>query len=134
MSKIVNYGVLFIFLFFFIFIFFSKRKLKSNYRLSNATVTSVGESMSKNGNWSIEYRYVTDQGRQMKGTEFHPVLLPNSGDLINRSIPVAYSRENPEINQLLIYEHTWRQYGLKYPDSLQWLSGVIKFEKVIYSY
>lgn len=133
-SKVLGYAVFAAFMIYFLIIFFSRQKLKSNYLLSNAIVTSVGETMAKNGNWLIEYTFLTDQGRQIKGAEYHPVLLPKHSDLINRTIPVAYSPEYPEKNQLLIYEHTWKQYGLNYPDSLQWLKSCFDLDKVLYTY
>jgi hypothetical protein len=133
-GKVLQYAIFIAFLIFFSIVFFSRQKLKSNYLLSNAIVTSVGKAMAKNGNWLIEYTYLTAHGKQMKGAEYHPVLLSKRRDLIKRIISVAYSPEYPEKNQLLIYEHTWKQYDFKFLDSLKWLKGCFDLDKVVYTY
>lgn len=133
-NKYLRYGIPIAFLVFFAYIFFSRSKLKSDYFLTNATVTSVGKTMSKDGNWLIEYRYLTAEGEVMKSEGYYPVFLPQGKNMVNHSIPVAYSPKDPKTNQLLIYKQTWEQYGLKYPDSLNWLRKYIDFKKVIYSY
>jgi hypothetical protein len=133
-QKILRYGIPILFLLFFAYIFYSRSKFKSNYDLTSASVTSVGNYIHKNGNSQIEYVFIAKNGDSIFGHGYFPVFQGKGKTLISRSIPVAYSKTDINVNQLLIYKNTWKQFGLVYPDSLDWIRQYIDVEKIAFSY
>jgi hypothetical protein len=116
------------------FIIIRRYNLKHDFEISNAIVTSAGKRMDKSGNWLVEYQYKTKDGKKFQGEAYLPLLMLAKDSFIGKTIPVAYYRDDQDVNELLIYKHTWKQYKLEFPDSLNWVSRFIDESKVIYSY
>ena len=134
MKKRFGYLVLLLFVCLFAFIIVRRHNLKHDFEISNAIVTSAGNRMDKNGNWLLEYQYKTKNGEMIKGDAYLPLVLSVKDSFIGKAIPIAYSRNNHSLNELLIYEHTWKQYKLEFPDSLNWTKPLIDESRIIYSY
>lgn len=45
-----------------------------------------------------------------------------NGIISNRTFPVIYNTKHPEFNEMLILPEDFVQYGLKFPDSLDWIN------------
>jgi hypothetical protein len=107
-------------------------QLKNNYSLATATILNAGIQMQKNGSWILVYTYTTKEGKKYTHEGLYHFSYDLKDSLIGKTIPCAYYNQDNGRCELLIYEHTWRQYGLTFPDSLNWTKKY--FNPVIYSY
>jgi hypothetical protein len=121
---------------FFIVVFavslYKSYRLKNSFRLTEATILTVGVPMQKNGSWSLSYFFIDSSGDTIAAKTHCFLRISLMDSLIGRTVPCAYYKDNPNISQLLIYEHIWKQYGLTYPDSMKWTKRF--FKDIIYSY
>jgi hypothetical protein len=116
----------------FAFILIRRSQLKRDFAISNATITRVGNNISKDR--SVEFVFTTTDGTIIHDANSLPVYPSMQDKLVGRTIPVAYYLKDPTQNQLLIYKHTWKQYKLEQPDSLNWVSDYFDMGKVLYTY
>lgn len=111
---------------------YSRYQLKHNYILTNATITDAGIQMQKNGSWIVVYSFTLIDGKKVSHEGLYHIYYEKKDSLIGRNIPCAYYKKDYRRSELLIYKQTWKQYGLEYPDSLQWTKNY--FKDIIYSY
>lgn len=134
MKRLSGYILLSCFAILIAFIIIKQYRLKHNYEVTNATITETAIRMDKNGFWLIEYEFETKSGTKLQGSTFVPLFISKKDKLVGRIIPCTYYKNNETTSQLLIYKHTWKQYGLPYPDSMKWVGEFIDASKIIYSY
>jgi hypothetical protein len=132
LRSIFGWAILFCFLLIFTFSVYRKYELKRHYHIAQATILQAGIRMQKNGSWLIIYSFVDIKGDTIRSKTDFFLRISLKDSLIGRTVPCAYYKNNSKISELLIYEHTWKQYGLVYPDSMKWTKRF--FKDIIYSY
>ena len=133
-NKFLRYMLPFLFVCLFVYVFISRCQLKRNFEITNAKVKTVGERMSKSGDWLIEFEYKTKDGVLYSNSSYWPVFLNKKRELEGKYIPYAYYTKNPKRGELLITRQIWKQYKLSFPGSLSWVEKYFDVKKIIYSY
>jgi len=112
---------------------FTRNRLNSNFYHSNATITRVDNVRDSSGNFLIQYRFINRDGEQKSGQGFYPVKYPEAEALEGKTLPMVVYKRDEAIQELLIYPQSWKQYGLGWPDSLNWLKNYIDAERALFT-
>jgi hypothetical protein len=132
-SQKLSVFLLIIFLFcIFYFLGEKNKKNLSNKILSDSTINIAiidewylpykGSSTLK---YHFEYKHIEYQSQGTSST-----LLDNYFDLRNyiagKSFPVIFNRKDPLVNHILIVPEDFKLFNIPYPDSLEWVSDILK--------
>jgi len=130
--KLLAYSIVSLVAFFLLALLVRRVHVKKNSVISIAIIENAGFRMQKDGSWSLLYAFVDSEGDTIRSKTDFFLRISLKDSLIGRTVPCAYYKNNSKISELLIYEHTWKQYGLVYPDSMKWTKRF--FKDIIYSY
>lgn len=112
---------------------FTRNRLNSNFYHSTATISQVENVTDSSGNFLVHYRYNNKDGVQKEGKGYYPLKFPEAENLKGRSIPMVIYKKDEAVQELLIYPQSWKQYGLSWPDSLNWLKNYIDAERALFT-
>lgn len=79
----------------------------------------------KGSGGGFDYRYVVS-GTKYIGHRSYPSISWKMGDVfLNKEFPIVYNSKEPSQSYLLLLPGDFAEFGLEYPDSLQWVVKTI---------
>jgi len=101
------------------------KKIKANPKQTIATIVAFDNlnEYNTNGCW-IDYQYTVDGKRYKHSKKYHG-WKKEDNYFMNRTFPVIYCVDNPDLSRLLIIESEYQRFGLVQPDSLKKYNGRI---------
>ena len=106
--------------------------LKRDFQITDATIIQVGTNMGRNGSWDVTFTFVTQTGQVIERTQYFMIDYSKRKYLVGKTVPCTYDPRHPVHSELLIYERTWKQHDLSFPDSMKWTKEY--FNDVFFSY
>ena len=100
------------------------KEIKENEAFTTGQITGY---KSIRGAYSLRYTYTVN------GTTYKNIGSPmriaaeNYKYFKGKYFPVVYSKINPYKNSILIEPYNFEYWGLRYPDSLEWVKGYLYF-------
>ncbi len=96
------------------------RALRSNYRQTTGTITKYVDQFGRAGGTYRFTFYV--KGHRIESSSGTTKVAKNRAYLlVGKTFPVFYNPVNPKNNKLLIFPADFEQFGLPFPDSLEWV-------------
>ena len=86
-------------------------------------------SLTYRGYFDPHYTF-TINGKQYKNDiDFIEILPRYQNNFINKTFPVIYFPEDPNINYLLLTPNSFEKYDKEFPDSLEWIRKYMRDDK-----
>ena len=132
MNKVIGYIVILLFVFIVIYTTVRRYNLKTEYLIGQGVIVkAAGKGGKSAGGFNVDF-YLSLDGKRYKGSNLYGFDQINA-PMINRffigkQFPVAYYKNNPHNNQVLILETDFQKFNLPYPDSLNWVKGLTKMK------
>lgn len=98
-------------------------KIKSDMQMASAQV--IKSSMAHRGGIVIDYIFYYDN-IEYQNQETLGIYSGLRDVFVNKSFPVVFSGTQPKYSQILLLPVDFEKYNLKYPDSLNWLKGLVQ--------
>lgn len=95
-----------------------KKKLLSTGVIAMCTIDKIEEGSRFRNSICYSYSY---NGNPYKDCVEYDISNRLKHRLLNTQIPIIFSKDNPKINQILLFEGEFKLYNLNYPDSLKWV-------------
>jgi len=101
------------------------KKIKANPKQTIATIVAFDNlnEYNTNGCW-IDYQYIVE-GKTYKHSKKYHGWKKEDNYFMNRTFPVIYCADNPDLSRLLIIESEYQRFDLVQPDSLKKYNGRI---------
>lgn len=94
------------------------KEIKKAPYITKGVITSI-ESMYKHG-WRIRYNFFVKENI-IKGETYSGKYSEIKNLLYGKTFPVIMSLRDPSYNDILIFPKDFDEYGLTFPDSLNWV-------------
>ena len=101
----------------------NKRKIKENLSIYNgAIIKEIGFINKVSDASTFEYFFTVDGKTYSNKVVIGMSFKSNSAHyLMERSLPIAYEKDNPQNSRLLIIPEDFGYFRILFPDSLQWI-------------
>ena len=112
-----------VFFFIVFWAYYQESKLKNELVVVSGRITDIKElsGLYGGGDANVHYSFTVNNIKYNGKHSSNPLIYLNRDTLIWKYFPVVYQKRNPENCSLLISPRDFRKYGIKYPDSLEWL-------------
>jgi hypothetical protein len=103
---------------------FRDLSLRSNLKTRKKQVMAeiVDSYGAYRGGLSVKYRYSTNFGNFTGGTVINEINGYYCNLFKSKFYPLVYDSVNPSYSQILILPEKFAEYGIKFPDSLEWVN------------
>ena len=105
----------------------NKKKIKENLQVANGAIITKIKSVAKVSDLhTFTYSYFVGEQKQIQSCNIGMNFKSNASNyLMERSLPVAYEKGNPENSRLLIVPKDFEYFEILFPDSLKWIKNDI---------
>lgn len=95
-----------------------KDNLYENYNISYAIIY---EGSTSKGGANLNYCFKIEKKNYIGNAKFGGAYSKIYKKFINKIFLVAYQKDDPKNNELILLKTDFEKYGLKYQDSLMWI-------------
>lgn len=102
----------------------SRDKIKIRKKEAIAEITEAYSAYR--GGLQINYKFKIDEGYILGGT----VANTSGGNdkvFLGKIFPIVYDSVDPSFNKILIFPNEFMEYGMTFPDSLEWVNKYRRF-------
>ena len=96
----------------------NENDIKANMVLTSAVITKAHYEYKAGTH--LDYEIVVNGVKYSNHTLCHCLFCPY-GNFVGKRLPVVYSSKDPSHLEMLVYPKDFEEYGMQFPDSLQWV-------------
>lgn len=97
--------------------------IKLSPQFTYCIVTKCFKQLKYRSRVHVHYDFLANGKTYSNSRLYRIVDGTNPNILIGKSFRIVYENQNPNNNKILITKFDYRMYGLKFPDSLSWVTN-----------